>query len=162
MTARANILRSFFECHHWLCAQVLRHTCPILWHNEIHGIHNKHHKVSQSVPFFMHCKTVTILLKIKVSGHFVMCITENHGSHYVTVLDNPHLFLNRNVCQISMRFEEANCAWNWFPEFRLWRFGRNCCRWTGFIWSLLVTQVVTYIPWYALRHCFYCLFHTSF
>ena len=25
------------------------------------------------------------------------------------------------------------------------RFGRNCCRWTGFIWSLLVTQVVTYI-----------------
>ena len=23
--------------------------------------------------------------------------------------------------------------------------GRNCCRWTGFIRSLLVTQVVTYI-----------------
>ena len=60
----------------------------------------------------MHCETVTILLKIKVSGHFVMCITENHESHYVTVLDNPHLFLNRNVWQISMRFEEANCAWN--------------------------------------------------
>ena len=52
-------------------------------------LHNKHHKVSQSVLFFMHCKTVTILLKIKVSGHFVMCITENHESHCVTVLDNP-------------------------------------------------------------------------
>ena len=25
------------------------------------------------------------------------------------------------------------------------RFGRNCCRWTRFIWNLLVTQVVTYI-----------------
>ena len=57
-----------------------------------------------------------------------------------------NLFVNRNVCQISMRFEEANCAWNnWFPEVQLWRFGRNCCRWTGFIWSLLVTQVVTYV-----------------
>ena len=22
------------------------------------------------------------------------------------------LFVNRNVCQITMRFEEANCAWN--------------------------------------------------
>ena len=55
-------------------------------------------------------------------------------------------FVNRNVRQISMRFEEANCAWNnWFIEVQLWRFGRNCSSWTGFIWSLLVTQVVTYI-----------------
>ena len=23
-----------------------------------------------------------------------------------------NLFVNRNDCQISMRFEEANCAWN--------------------------------------------------
>ena len=23
-----------------------------------------------------------------------------------------NLFVNRNVCQISMRFEEVNCAWN--------------------------------------------------
>ena len=23
-----------------------------------------------------------------------------------------NLFVNRNVCQISMRFEDANCAWN--------------------------------------------------
>ena len=56
------------------------------------------------------------------------------------------LFVNPNICQIFMRFEETNCAWNnWFTEVQLWRFGRNCCRWTGFIWSLLVTQVVTYI-----------------
>ena len=53
-------------------------------------LHNRHHKVSQSVPFFMHCKTVTILLMIKVRGYFVMSITKNHESHYVTVLDNPH------------------------------------------------------------------------
>ena len=53
-------------------------------------LHNRHHKVSQSVPFFMHCKTVTILLRIRVRGHFVMSITNNHESHYVTVLHNPH------------------------------------------------------------------------
>ena len=57
-----------------------------------------------------------------------------------------NLFVNGNVCQISMRFEEANCACNnWFTEVQLWRFGRNCSRWTGFSWSLLVTQVVTYL-----------------
>ena len=37
----------------------------------------------------MHCKTVAILLKIRVRGHFVMSITKNRESHYVTVLDNP-------------------------------------------------------------------------
>ena len=52
-------------------------------------LHNRHHKVSQSVSFFMHCKTVTILLRIRVRGHFVMSITKNHESHYVAVLDNP-------------------------------------------------------------------------
>ena len=50
-------------------------------------LHHRHHKVSQSVPFFMHCKTVTILLRVR--GHFVMSFTKNHESHYFTVLDNP-------------------------------------------------------------------------
>ena len=32
------------------------------------------------------------------------------------------------------------------PKFNYGRrFGRNCCRWTGLIWNLLITQVVTYI-----------------
>ena len=52
-------------------------------------LHNRHHKVSQSVPFFMHCKTVTISLRIGVRGHSVMSITNNHESHYVAVSDNP-------------------------------------------------------------------------
>ena len=56
-------------------------------------LQNRHHKVSQSVSFFMHCKTVTILLRITVRGHFVMSITKNHESHYVPVLDNPHKVL---------------------------------------------------------------------
>ena len=34
----------------------------------------------------MHYKTVTILLRIRARGHFVMSITKNHESNYVTVL----------------------------------------------------------------------------
>ena len=37
------------------------------------------------------CKTITILLRIRVRGHFVMSITKKHESHYVTVLDNPQV-----------------------------------------------------------------------
>ena len=37
----------------------------------------------------MHCKTLTILLRIRARGHFVMSIIKNRESHYVTVLDNP-------------------------------------------------------------------------
>ena len=51
--------------------------------------HNRHHKVSQSVPLFKSRKTVTIFLRIKVGGHFVMSIVTSHESHYVGVLDNP-------------------------------------------------------------------------
>ena len=36
----------------------------------------------------MHLKTVTILLRIRARGHFVMSITKTHESHYVGVLDN--------------------------------------------------------------------------
>ena len=58
-------------------------------------LHNRDHKVSQSVAFFVHCKTVTILLRIRVGGHFVISITKNHESHYVTVLDSPQRFSYR-------------------------------------------------------------------
>ena len=53
--------------------------------------HNRHHKVSQSVPLFKSRKTVAIFLRIKVGGHFVMSIVTCHESHYVGVLDNPRI-----------------------------------------------------------------------
>jgi len=56
-------------------------------------LHNRHHKVPQSVSIFMHCKTVPILLRIRVRGHFVMSITKIHESHYDAVLDNPRCSL---------------------------------------------------------------------
>ena len=61
-------------------------------------LHNRHHKESQSVPFFMHCKTVTILLRIRVRGHFVMSITKNHESYYVIVLDNQRPIKRYCIC----------------------------------------------------------------
>ena len=59
--------------------------------------HNRHHKVSQSVPLFKSRKTVTIFFRIKVGRHFVMSIVTCHESHYVGVLDNP-LNLAYNFC----------------------------------------------------------------
>ena len=48
-------------------------------------IHIRHHKVSQSVPFFMQHTIVSILLRIRVRGHFGISNTKYHESHYVTV-----------------------------------------------------------------------------
>ena len=45
----------------------------------------------------MHRKTVTILLRIRARGHFVMSITKTHESHYVGVLDNPRARGERGV-----------------------------------------------------------------
>ena len=36
----------------------------------------------------MRHKAATILLTIRVRGHFVMSVTKNHDSPHVTVLDN--------------------------------------------------------------------------
>ena len=70
------------------------------------------------------------------------------ANHSCKILDPPlpsysklcslrNLFVNGNVCQISRSFEEANCAWNnWWIS--------SC------IFAL------------RPRHCFYCLFCTSF
>ena len=48
----------------------------------------------------------------------LMQIVNNFALEPYSKLCSFHnLFVNPNVCQISMRFEEANCAWNnWFTE----------------------------------------------
>ena len=45
-------------------------------------LHNRDHKVSQSVAFLMHCKTVTTLLRIRVGGHFVI---SNHKESWISL-----------------------------------------------------------------------------
>ena len=47
----------------------------------------------------MHCKTVTILLRIRVRAHFVMSITKNHESYYVTAVDDPPYVRAHTICQ---------------------------------------------------------------
>ena len=73
------------------CISLAKHTVHVQYSDIMRFtlLHNRHHKVSQSVSFFMHCKTDAIFLRIRVRGHFVMSITKNHESHYVAVLDNP-------------------------------------------------------------------------
>ena len=46
-------------------------------------LNNRHHKVSSS-------SCIVKPLVFWIRGQFVMSITKNHESHYVTVLDNPH------------------------------------------------------------------------
>ena len=69
-------------------------------------LHSRHHKVSQSVPFFMQHKTVTILLRIRVRGHFVMLNIRYHKSHYATLLGQPSFLfetvLNFSFVEIAM------------------------------------------------------------
>ena len=66
-------------------------------------LHNRHHKVSQSVPFFMHCKTVTILLKLRVRGHFVMSNTKYHERNE----ESPEFFrFMRQLLKLSSKCED--------------------------------------------------------
>ena len=51
--------------------------------------HNRHHKVSQSVPFFICPRIVAILLRIKVRGTPRDAYTVRQESNYEGVLDNP-------------------------------------------------------------------------
>ena len=43
---------------------------------------------------------------------FVQIVNNFALEPYSKLCSFHNLFMNRNVSQISMRFEEANCAWN--------------------------------------------------
>ena len=73
-------------------------------------LHNRRHKVSKSVPFFMHCKTVTTLLRISLRGHLVMSITKNHESRYFTVLDNPLIPWEEPKSKWKRHDQRENCT----------------------------------------------------
>ena len=49
---------------------------------------DRHHNVSQSAPFFTCHKTVTILLRIKIRGHFVMSFTKHHEAHCRSIISS--------------------------------------------------------------------------
>ena len=43
---------------------------------------------------------------------FIQIVNNFALEPYSKLYSIHNLFVNRYVCQISMRFEEANCAWN--------------------------------------------------
>ena len=58
----------------------------------------------------MHCKTVNILLRIRIRGHFVTSITKNYESHYATVLDNPRY--HQRLCSEPLHLNSAHASFN--------------------------------------------------
>ena len=93
------------------------------------GAEGRFSHISKHVgPFCFVCASawweyITILLRISVSGHFVMSITKNHESHYVTVLDNSPNFCSakqwgkrigncngKPTSMLEKQFPLENCA----------------------------------------------------
>ena len=76
--------------------------------------------MSQSVPFFVFHKTVTVQLQIRVRGHFVMSITKHHESNYVSVLDNPQEVVATQVTKsmiLSSKLQPTEFLTIFFPQF---------------------------------------------
>ena len=56
---------------------------------------------------------VTHKPEVRIDLLTFMQIVNNFALEPYSKLSSFHnLYVNRNVCQITMRFEEANCAWN--------------------------------------------------
>ena len=72
-------------------------------------LHNRHHKVSQSDPFFMHCQTVTILLRIRVRGSWGSLLDNppySDGHDWTQLKSKPALIrhaIHRNFAQLKVQ-----------------------------------------------------------
>ena len=75
----------------------------------MNGVNNKSNRVVR-----MYVTTsVTHKPEVRIDLLTFMQIVNNFALEPYSKLCSFHnLFVNCNVCQISMRFEEANCAWN--------------------------------------------------
>ena len=67
------------QCIHFQYCGIMRFTV----------LHKRHHKVSQSVPFFIIAKQLQICQGLGLRGHFVMSITKNHETHYCHSIGQP-------------------------------------------------------------------------
>ena len=75
----------------------------------MHGINNK----SNCVVRMYVMTSVTHKPEVRIDLLTFMQIVNNFALEPSSKFYSFHnLFVNCNVCQISMRFEEANCAWN--------------------------------------------------
>ena len=75
----------------------------------MYGINNK----SNGVVRMYVTTSVTHKAEVRIDLLTFMQIVNNSALEPYSKLYSFHnIFVNRNVCQISVRFEEANCAWN--------------------------------------------------
>ena len=74
---------------------------------KIYGINNESNGVVRMyvTTSVTHKPEVRIDLLTFIVNNFVL-------EPYSKLCSFHNLFVNRNVCQFSMRFKEANCAWN--------------------------------------------------
>ena len=72
-----------------------------------HGINNKSNGVVRMyvMTSVTHKLEVRIDLLVQIMNNFAL-------EPYSKLCSFHNLFVNRNVCQISMRLEEAHCTWN--------------------------------------------------
>ena len=72
----------------------------------MNGVNNKSNRVVRMyVTTSVTHKPEVRMISMQIVNNFAL-------EPYSKLCSFHNLFVNRNVCQISMRFEEANCAWN--------------------------------------------------
>ena len=75
----------------------------------MYGINNK----SNGVVRMYVTTSVTHKPEVRIDLLTFMQIVNNFGLEpYSKLCSFYNLSVNRNICQITMRYEEANCAWN--------------------------------------------------
>ena len=75
----------------------------------MYGSNNK----SNSVVRMYATTSVTHKPEVRIDLLTFMQIVNNFALQpYLKLYSFHNLLVNRNVCQISMRFEKVNCAWN--------------------------------------------------
>ena len=108
------------------CFKVFSWIFCCFYSQNMNGINNK----SNGVVLVYTTTSFTLTPEVRIDLLTFMQIVNNFTlKPYSKLRLFRNLYVNRNVCQISMRFEEANCAWNnWFTEVQLRRFGRSSCK----------------------------------
>ena len=100
MTAIADVLKSCGVFYRGIEAQVTK------------NMNGNNTKSNGAVRMYV-TTSVTYKPGVRIDLLTFMQIVNNFALESYSKLCSFHnLFVNRNVCQISMRFEEANCSWN--------------------------------------------------
>ena len=129
------------------------------------SLHNRHHKASQSISFFMHCKTVTILLRIRVRDT-LWCLSQRIMnlimSQYWTTLKFScgYACVKYVICSLIVAFVSCNlnfcCLFFQIPILQNFLFevfrNYNATPFHNFRHAFCVTQMVRLLA-SLIRRC---------